>query len=219
MTTRDKIIFAALRSFLTIGVDQTSLSNIADAVNIKKPSIYYHFKSKEDLINQCTFNILDDLEHRIDLSFEQIDSPREQLEALYECMIEFHKNLSLMVYENHHQIVNLTSFFQRASLESDQNKQRIDGYYHALQVKLISLLSNGQKQGIIKNAINKEIVSIDLIARIDGMITLSAIYEGANINTQRYGLYESVWDSLKAEHTPKKKKMLDYKSFDLGRKW
>jgi len=81
------------------------------------------------------------------------------------------------------------------------------------------MLSAGQKQGAIKNNINKEIVSIDLISRIDGMISLSALYKNANINTQRHSLYESVWDSLKSESTPKKKKRLDYKSIDLGRKW
>lgn len=219
MSTKDKILYAALKSFLSIGIDQTSLNNIAEAVNIKKPSIYYHFKSKEDLVNQCINNILDDLEHRLNLTLNALDNPRAQLEAFYECMIEFHKNLSIMVYENHHQLVNLNSFFQSASIDNEVNQQRIERYYHNLQVSLIHMLSNGQKQGLIKNSINKEIISIDLISRIDGMISLSALYKNANINTQRHSLYESVWDSLKSDHTPKKKKILDYKSIDLGRKW
>ncbi len=219
LTTKDKILYAALKSFLLIGINQTSLNSIAESVNIKKPSIYYHFKSKEDLINQCVQNILDDLEYRLEHSLAQLDNPKIQLEALYECMIEFHKNLSLMVYDNHHQIVNLNSFLQRASALNIANQERIETYYHNLQIKLIHMLSAGQKQGIIKNNINKEIVSIDLISRIDGMISLSALYKNANINTQRHNLYESVWDSLKSESTPKKKKRLDYKSIDLGRKW
>lgn len=219
MNTKEKILYAALKNFLIIGIDQTSLNSIAESVNIKKPSIYYHFKSKDDLVNQCVQNVLDDLEHRLEISLTKSEHPRAQLEDLYECMIEFHQNLSLMVYENHHQIVNLNSFLQRASTLNEVNQERIETYYHNLQIKLIHMLSEGQKQGIIKNNINKEIVSIDLISRIDGMISLSALYKNANINTQRQSLYETVWDSLKSESTPKKKKRLDYKSIDLGRKW
>lgn len=219
MTTKEKILYTALKNFLLVGINQTSLNSIAESVNIKKPSIYYHFKSKDDLVNQCVRNVLDDLEHRLEHSLTQPDNPRAQLEALYECMIEFHQNLSLMVYENHHQIVNLNSFLQSASAVNDVNQERIETYYHNLQIRLIHMLSDGQKQGVIKNNINKEIVSIDLISRIDGMISLSALYKNANINTQRHSLYESVWDSLKSESTPKKKKRLDYKSIDLGRKW
>lgn len=220
MKTYDKIMYAALKSFLTIGIDQTSLNTIADAVNIKKPSIYYHFKSKEDLITKCVTNIIDDLEHRIELSIKQNDTPKEQIESIYECVIEFNQDLSIMVYNNSHQIVNLTALFQRASMENEAIKTKIEAYYHMLQTKLISMLSHGQKQGMIKNSINKEIVSIDLIARIDGLITLSSIYSGANLSIHRHSLYESLWNSLKTEHTaPKKKKLLDYKSIDLGRKW
>lgn len=219
MTTREKILYESLKSFLTIGIDQTSLNNIADAVSIKKPSIYYHFKSKEEIIQLCVYNTLDDLEHRIEQAMTQTETPKEQLEALYECVIEFHKDLSLMVYENHLQLVNLNAFLQRAATESEDNRKRVESYYHKLQNRLILLLSAGQKQGLIKNALNKEIVSIDLIARIEGMINLSTLYSAANINTQRGSLYESVWEGLKSEAMPKKKKLLDYKSIDLGRKW
>ena len=219
ISTKDKILKASLQSFLTIGIDQTSLNLIAESIGIKKPSIYYHFKSKEEIITRCVDNLLDDLEHRIDLSLNTHTQPREQIEALYECIIDFHSGLSILVYDNSSQPVNLNSFFQRCMLEHPSIQKRIESYYHTLQVKLISILSSGQKQGAIKNSLNKEIVSIDLISRIEGIINLSALYSNAHINLQRQGLYETVWDSLKAEQQPKKKRILDYKSIDLGRKW
>lgn len=217
--TKDKILKASLQCFLTVGIDQTSLNQIAEKIGIKKPSIYYHFKSKEEIIKICVDNLLDDLEHRIDLSITDHTQPREQIEAIYECIIDFHSGLSLLVYDNSSYTVNLSSFFQRSMLEHSSINDRIQNYYHSLQVKLILILSNGQKMGVIKNNLNKEIVSIDLISRIEGMISLSSLYSNSHINLQRQGLYETVWDSLKSEQQPKKKRILDYKSIDLGRKW
>lgn len=50
MTTKEKILNAALTLFSEQGVASTSLSHIASAVGIKKPSIYNHFACKDDLI-------------------------------------------------------------------------------------------------------------------------------------------------------------------------
>jgi len=46
--TREDIINAAIRLFNQSGYHATSMRDIARAVNIKKPSLYHHFGSKEE---------------------------------------------------------------------------------------------------------------------------------------------------------------------------
>ena len=46
---RDKIIDAATRLFSQRGFDGTSLQDIADAVGIRKASLFHHFPNKEDI--------------------------------------------------------------------------------------------------------------------------------------------------------------------------
>ncbi|WDF51410.1 TetR/AcrR family transcriptional regulator [Paenibacillus sp. KACC 21273] len=49
MTTKRQLLTIALSQFAQHGYEGTSLADIASEAGIKKPSIYAHFKSKEDL--------------------------------------------------------------------------------------------------------------------------------------------------------------------------
>ena len=51
MTTRDRILNEALTLFAQNGYDGTSVEEIAEKVGIKAPSLYNHFKGKEDILN------------------------------------------------------------------------------------------------------------------------------------------------------------------------
>ena len=51
MSTKEKILDAALALFADNGYNGTSVEQIAKAVGIKAPSLYKHFKGKEDILN------------------------------------------------------------------------------------------------------------------------------------------------------------------------
>ena len=51
MTTRDRILDETLTLFAEYGYDGTSVEAIAERVGIKAPSLYNHFKGKEDILN------------------------------------------------------------------------------------------------------------------------------------------------------------------------
>jgi AcrR family transcriptional regulator len=50
-TTRDHIIQAADRLFYELGYEHTSFSDIADAVQISRGNFYYHFKTKDEILD------------------------------------------------------------------------------------------------------------------------------------------------------------------------
>lgn len=50
-TTRDYIVEAADRLFYRQGYEHTSFSDIADAVQISRGNFYYHFKSKDEILD------------------------------------------------------------------------------------------------------------------------------------------------------------------------
>ena len=71
LSTKDQIIEAAKRSFAQHGYEGTTLSQIAKEVGIQKPSIYNHFKNKNDLYLYVADMVMDDLIVRMQDTYEQ----------------------------------------------------------------------------------------------------------------------------------------------------
>ncbi|MGY3716855.1 TetR/AcrR family transcriptional regulator [Sutcliffiella cohnii] len=71
MSTKEQIIEAAKRSFAQHGYEGTTLAQIAKEVGIQKPSIYNHFKSKNDLYLYVADTVMDALLMRMKDTFEQ----------------------------------------------------------------------------------------------------------------------------------------------------
>ena len=65
MSTKEKILETALTLFAKNGYDGTSVEQIAQDVGIKAPSLYKHFKGKEDILN----SLIDIAEARYEENF------------------------------------------------------------------------------------------------------------------------------------------------------
>ena len=65
MSTKEKILDAALTLFAENGYNGTSVEQIAKAVGVKAPSLYKHYKSKEDILN----SLIDSAEVRYEEMF------------------------------------------------------------------------------------------------------------------------------------------------------
>lgn len=65
MATKDRIMEEALTLFSENGYDGTGVEQIAEKVGIKAPSLYKHFKGKEDILNA----LIDNAEERYEEYF------------------------------------------------------------------------------------------------------------------------------------------------------
>ena len=79
--TREKILDAAIDLFARKGFDTVTMQEIADAVSIKKASLYYHYTSKEEILEKILrypnirlASIQEDMGLQIDGSEERIVS-------------------------------------------------------------------------------------------------------------------------------------------------
>ncbi|MCI2056394.1 MAG: TetR/AcrR family transcriptional regulator [Oscillibacter sp.] len=68
-TTKDRILLSALDLFSQYGYEAVSVEQIATAVGIKAPSLYKHYKSKQDIFNA----IFAEMQRRYDEQTEKMD--------------------------------------------------------------------------------------------------------------------------------------------------
>jgi AcrR family transcriptional regulator len=63
---REHILAVAARVFARKGFRATSLQEIADEVGVTRPSFYYHFKSKQEILAAILFSALERAEQAVD---------------------------------------------------------------------------------------------------------------------------------------------------------
>ena len=59
--TREEILEAALDLFSVNGYEATSISQLADAVGVRKASLYSHFANKQDILDTVVETVLKDM--------------------------------------------------------------------------------------------------------------------------------------------------------------
>lgn len=80
---RTEIIESAASLFARAGVGSTSLADIAEAVGIKKGSLYYFFESKEDLVREVLLPVVEQPYRRLK---EIVDGPGDPIQKITEGM-------------------------------------------------------------------------------------------------------------------------------------
>src|SRR6476619_3178200 len=80
--TRSRVQKVALELFAEHGYEKTSLREIAGRLGVTKAALYYHFKSKEDIVHSFTDDYFAGLDHLLDWAKEQPRTDEARREIL-----------------------------------------------------------------------------------------------------------------------------------------
>lgn len=86
-TTRDHIVEAADRLFYRQGYEHTSFSDIADAVRISRGNFYYHFKSKDEILDAVIRQRLAGTQAMLESWESRSETPVERIRSFIGMMI------------------------------------------------------------------------------------------------------------------------------------
>lgn len=100
--TKDRIFQAALKLFAQHGFEGARMEKIAAEVGINKASLYFHFKSKEEIFQELFHNIITKYRTKMkQIVTEAKDMPtKERLIAVYQNYLEFNLNNPEMEFWN-----------------------------------------------------------------------------------------------------------------------
>jgi len=224
MHTKDRIVRAAIKNFLNYGYEKASLSTIANEVGIKKPSIYHHFKNKDAIFEASIDYLLCSIEEKVDLPYDKEHSARRNLEQFFNAIIEINSELSLLAGGHFDKPYDLIALLRTSLTHFPSLQARINIYYDGLASTLEKILKQGQKSGEIRMNLDPQLLSLEMLAWLEGLCMLSGVYSKISINTLRKKLYDNIWDMIyesddtKGFFGAKKKRGLP-KTLSLGTKW
>src|SRR5690606_25600309 len=133
---RDLIIGAALRRFSRFGIAKTTMSEIADDLNLSKANLYYYFPEKFSLIEAIVYQIIEESDVTINDALETIDDTLDLLIRMLEIKREF--------FERYHMLIlNL----QEMNI-SDENWVQLSEKMFQREIETVSrIFKKGMEQG------------------------------------------------------------------------
>lgn len=121
---RDELLQLAATMFAERGLKATTVRDIADSAGILSGSLYHHFKSKEQMVEEVLRDFLDWLFARYREIVETQLSPLERLKGLFLTSFEAieHRHAQVVIYQD--EAKRLSSLPQFAFVEARNKQQR-----------------------------------------------------------------------------------------------
>lgn len=138
------ILSAASELFNIHGTRGTTLTQIADKLQLTKTSLYYYVKTKEELVDQCYLNTCIEMQTMVDIALAHEGLAINKLEYLLRLNFNCWNDI---INGNRGHLAGLTEI---ASL-STEHKIEISEYYRNFVIQVINLIKVGQKDGSIQN--------------------------------------------------------------------
>ncbi|MBR3250394.1 MAG: TetR/AcrR family transcriptional regulator [Erysipelotrichaceae bacterium] len=159
MSTREKILDAALTLFAKNGYDGTSMEEISSEVGIKAPSLYKHFKGKEDIFN----TLLDNAEARYEENFGSAENAviPDSIESF---IISTMKSVSFTISDpmiRKIRIFLIKEQFRNERLADITTRHQILG----LQKMYTKIVEGMMKKGLLKKD-DPSLIAMELIAPV-----------------------------------------------------
>ncbi len=110
-TRKEEIIMATLKLASEKGLNAISMNMIANEVGIKKPSLYNHFKSKDELVNEMYVFLKTEAQRQ---THTQMDFSIFEKNSAYEILSQLVNNYILLCSEQNMQMFYKVIYSERA---------------------------------------------------------------------------------------------------------
>ncbi|GAT04546.1 MULTISPECIES: TetR/AcrR family transcriptional regulator [Mycolicibacterium] len=146
---RDELLDLAATMFAERGLKATTVRDIADSAGILSGSLYHHFKSKEQMVEEVLKDFLDWLFARYQEILDRETSPLGQLTGLFMASFEAieHRHAQVVIYQD--EAKRLSSIPQFGFVDERNREQR---------KMWIDILQQGISDGSFRQDIDVDLV-------------------------------------------------------------
>jgi AcrR family transcriptional regulator len=162
--TANRILNQAMRIFLAKGYHGTSIEDITRAARLTKGALYWHFRSKEDLLKR----IVEEFEKRfLDGLFQAVKDVRGDTHDKFE---EYFRYNAAFSYYNKELCVSFTTLAAELVGAHHGTEPEFRRIYKKYQKFLSSLILQGKKEKVFKKEMDPDLAALTIIAFHDGIL-------------------------------------------------
>lgn len=184
MLTKQKIIEKAEMLFAKKGTE-FSISEITDAVGIKKASFYAHFPSKEMLLHEI-------IDKEIEEYFFEVKEEDRELKTIFFSILGYYKDSETKLY-----FWKRLLLFPPEAFETTLIK-KIDELSHRRFKIIKEIIKEDIEKGIIPNQ-DIDTTAISFLSMIHGMLSSVIIYDSSNISKYYDNIWRNFWRGIGGE--------------------
>jgi TetR/AcrR family transcriptional regulator, cholesterol catabolism regulator len=149
VSRRDELLELAAKMFAERGLRATTVRDIADSAGILSGSLYHHFSSKEEMVDEVMRGFLDWLFARYRAIVEAEGNPLERLQGLFLASFEAieHRHAQVVIYQD--EAKRLSGQPRFAYVEERNREQR---------KMWVDVLTDGIEQGYFRPDLDVDLV-------------------------------------------------------------
>ncbi|MCK4667742.1 TetR/AcrR family transcriptional regulator [Candidatus Dependentiae bacterium] len=119
---KERLLNVAQSIFSRFGLFKTTIDEIAKAARVGKSSIYYYFKSKEDIFKAVVEKELKTLKEKINQALVNIDNPQEKLKVFILTRMKYLRELANIYNALQNDYLEHYAFVQKLRTDYDNEE-------------------------------------------------------------------------------------------------
>lgn len=165
---REQLIHIAAKLFLSKGFKYTSIGDVCTASSVSRSNLYYHFKSKEELL----FAVVDFWANRYETALEislgqQKLSARDRIEAFIDLLL-------LEIAARHNKgTCPFIAMYQQSSSDAEEVHARIRQFFTGLHTLIAKLIEQGMQGAEFRDGIVSEDCAYLFVSSLEGSLILA----------------------------------------------
>jgi len=191
-TTRDHIVEAADQLFYQHGYEHTSFSDIADAVQISRGNFYYHFKTKDDILDAVIESRLASTRQMLDQWELAGQTPADRIRSFIHILIANRADIKRFGCP----VGTLCTELAKLNHDSQDEANKLFTLFRTWLRRQLTLL--GRKA-------DADALAMHLLARSQGVATLAAAFHDEKFIKQEVKQMCEWLDSYTEDTAPKAK--------------
>jgi len=162
--TMNRLVQQAMRLFLEKGYHGTSIDDITQAAGLTKGALYWHFKSKEDLLKK----IVDEFEkHFLDGLIRAVE---EVNGGALDKFDKYFRYNAAFAYYNRELCVSFTTLGAELVGAAPAIESEFRRIYKKYQTFLSTLMLQGKQEKVFKEDLDADLTALVIIAFHDGIL-------------------------------------------------